>query len=361
MQTAKVLNVNKSTADSLRDPKLVTIGVPIYKRLEYLPSVLKMVASQDYSSLELIVSDNGQNGTKVREILEAQYDRPYKFRQNSSTVNVTLHHNQIIREASGEYFHLLSDDDEISPNFVSELVRQLELHPEAMLAYAKVEIINNEGMVLSKSKENVPAKLSGPDFIRALWQTHEFGFQNVEGFLTRTRLWKETGGYPNFTKGNHIDNAVVIRLCLNHYVVFSSECTYRHRVHPEGYGWTVSMKELAAASREFLRWLDDDPTIQQFAAAHFEQWQDLKQVLVRMTWETYLWRWKDIYQHKLSATRWAMEAFRMPFISAYYRRVASIFSGTAKARVKRLFANQPENRRDFFQGASKSSDTHIES
>ena len=52
--------------------KLVSIGVPIYKRLEYLPSILKMVYAQDYPSIELIISDNGQNGTKVREIIEAQ-------------------------------------------------------------------------------------------------------------------------------------------------------------------------------------------------------------------------------------------------------------------------------------------------
>ena len=362
MQISKPLNANKSAADFPRGPKLVTIGVPIYKRLEYLPSLLKMVGSQDYPAIELIISDNGQNGTKVRDVVEANYHRPYKFRQNPSTVDVTLHHNQIIREASGEYFHLLSDDDEISPNFVSALVHQLELHPEATLAYARLEIINNEGIVLRTSKENFPVKLSGPDFIRAVWQTFEkLRLYNIEGFLTRTRLWKDTGGYPIFTKGNFIDNGAVIRLCLNHHVVFNSKCTYRHRVHPEGYGWTVSMKELAAASTEFLRWLDRDRTIQQFAAAHSEQWQDLKQVLVKMTWETYLWRWKDIYQYKLSSSRWAREAFRMPFIPAYYRRVASIFRDTAKARVKKLFASQPENQRDFFQVTSNSSNTRIES
>jgi hypothetical protein len=312
-----------------------------------------MVGSQDYPSIELIISDNGENGTKVQEIVQAQYCRPYKFRQNPKTVEVQIHCDQILREASGEYFHLLCDDDEISPNFVSELVQQLERHPEASLAYAKLEIINNEGTAVNKSKENVPLTLSGPDFIRAVWQTNDFDFFNTEGFLTRTSLWKETGGYPNFAKGNFIDAAAVIGLCLDHHVVFSSQCTYRHRVHPEGAGWTVSTKEMAAASIEFMRWLDNDPNIRQFAAAHSEQWQDLKQVLVRMAWNTYLWRWKDIYQYKFSSIRWAREAFRMPFIPAYYRRVASIFRDTVKARVKRLVANQPDNRGDFFQRARK--------
>ena len=63
-------------------PKLVTIALPIYKRLEYLPHVLGIVAAQDYPDIELLVSDNGMNGTRVREIVEASYPRPYRFRQN---------------------------------------------------------------------------------------------------------------------------------------------------------------------------------------------------------------------------------------------------------------------------------------
>ena len=75
-----------------------------------------------------------------------------------------MHLNQIIREASGEYFHLLNDDDEISSNFVSELVGQLELHPEASLAYARLEIINKEGVVVRKSKDNFPSDCFGARF-----------------------------------------------------------------------------------------------------------------------------------------------------------------------------------------------------
>jgi glycosyltransferase involved in cell wall biosynthesis len=339
-------------------PKLVTIGVPFYKRLDYLPNVLNMVAAQDYPSIELIISDNGQNGMKIREIIEANYRGAYKFRQNPSTVNMSVHFNQIIREASGDYFHLLNDDDEISPNFVSELVGQLELHPEASLAYARLEIINKEGVVVRKSKDNLPVILSGPDFIRATWERCEFNYYNVEGFITRTKLWQQNGGYPVFTSGNHTDNASVIKLCLDHHVAFSSKCVSRHRVHPEGCGWTVSMKAFAADSNDFLLWLDSDPTIQRFAARHFEQWQDLKRALVRMTWETYLWRWRDIYKYRLTTFEWVREAFRMPLLSAYYKKVAFIFWATAKGRVKRLFTHRFEERHDFFQ-ESKSSDVRI--
>src|SRR5262245_8367144 len=102
--------------------KLVSIGIPVYTRLNFLSHVLKVVQAQDYPSIELIVSDNGMNGSKVQEIVNSCYDRPYTFRQNSTPVSISTHFNQIVQEATGEYFVLLADDDEISWNYVSELV-----------------------------------------------------------------------------------------------------------------------------------------------------------------------------------------------------------------------------------------------
>ena len=34
--------------------RLVTIGIPIYRRLHYLPTVLKVVQEQDYPWIKLI-------------------------------------------------------------------------------------------------------------------------------------------------------------------------------------------------------------------------------------------------------------------------------------------------------------------
>src|SRR5688500_1617447 len=110
--------------------KLVTIGIPVYKRLEYLPNVLRIVGAQDYPNIDLLVSDNGLNGTAVQDTVVKHYPKPYRFRQNAATVSGSNHWTQLIENANGEYFVLLADDDEITPNFVSTLVRLLEKHPE---------------------------------------------------------------------------------------------------------------------------------------------------------------------------------------------------------------------------------------
>ena len=350
----QLMNSNNSIANPPIRQKLVTIGVPIYKRLEYLPNVLKMVGSQDYPSIELLVSDNGMNGQKVQQMVRENYSRSYRVRQNRATVPISPHFNQIISEATGEYFIMLNDDDEISADYVSELVAQIERHPQATLAMAKQEIIDKDGVVLKKSEQVLPPVLSGPDFIRAIWKTYEFGFTNVESFLTKTKLLQETGGYPDFAHGNHSDDAAAIRVCINHNAVFSTKCTYRHRVHPGGHGWLASINDLADASREFLRLLDRDPTLRAFAVSDPVQWQDLREILTTMTWETYLWRWKDIYRNRLSGLQWVRAAFAFGFIPSYYKRVLRIFRAAAKERVKGILPSEPAVRESLVDSISKS-------
>jgi glycosyltransferase involved in cell wall biosynthesis len=348
------MNSSDSFSNPSHIPKLVTIGVPIYKRLEYLPNVLKMASAQEYPEVELIISDNGQNGTKVQEIIEsAGYSRPCRVRQNPATVNISEHFNQIINEASGEYYLTLNDDDEISPDYVSELMRLLEKHREATVGLSRQETIDVNGAVIGRSKQDLPPVLSGPDFIRAVWKTREFGFRNVESFLTRTKLLRETGGYPEFANGNYSDDTAVIRCCLNNYVVLSSKCVYRHRVHEGGFGWKASMEDLAAATRDFIQLLDEDPTIRRFANKDRQEWRNLRRCLVEMSWLTYLWRWRDIYRDRLSTIQWIKAAFALPWLPRYLWQVAMAFRATTRAKIKTLLTGQSEKREDFFRRDAK--------
>lgn len=180
---------------------LVTIGIPIYKRLSFLPNVLNSVSQQDYRELEVIVSDNGMNGAQLSTIIKEHYPRKFKLRQNAHVETMSTHFNQIINAASGEYFMLLCDDDEISPNYVSELVGLLEQNSQASIALSRQEIIDECGTVVRRSSDNVPTLISGPDFIRAAWETHQYKYEGFATYLARTDQIKACCGYPEFCKG----------------------------------------------------------------------------------------------------------------------------------------------------------------
>jgi glycosyltransferase involved in cell wall biosynthesis len=300
--------------------KLVTIGIPVYRRLDFLPHVLNIVSSQNYPDIELIVSDNGMNESAVHDIVKTYYSRPIKFRQNSSTVGMSIHFNQIIREASGEYFVLLADDDEISSNYVSELVTLLERHTRATVAISIQETIDETGVPLRRSSEKVPEILTGPDFIRAAWGTHEYGYESFSTFVGRTANLLNCGGYPDFYKGTALDDALIVKLCFDNFVVFSTRCTFRKRYSVASDGYAMGIKELARGLRDYLAFLESDPMIR--AVSHRRQWKESKRYLVEVAWKTYYYRWNDIYNKRLTHQEWLRAGFYMPFIPDYYRAVA---------------------------------------
>jgi glycosyltransferase involved in cell wall biosynthesis len=314
---------------------LVTIGIPVYKRLEYLPHVLDIVAAQDYPNIDLLVSDNGMNGTAVQSIVRKHYPKPYRFRQNAATVSASNHFTQLIHNAMGEYYVMLADDDEISANYISELVGLLERHPQASAALALEETIDDAGNVMKRSKDTVPEIMSGPDFIRSTWGTHEYGYRSLCTFLARTDKLKECGGFPDIWAATSDEDLLMVKLCIDNFIVVSTRCAFRKRFDEASMGYAIEIEDLARGIKEYLQCLDSDPKLLNYAASHRVEWQESRKHLIDSAWRTYFYRWKGLYKKRLSSTEWAKAAFGLPFIPAYYRAVARTFISPLVDRGKK--------------------------
>jgi glycosyltransferase involved in cell wall biosynthesis len=285
------------------------------------------VRSQDYPDIELLVSDNGGDGTTVRDIVDRCYGRPFRFRHNPVPVAITAHYNQLVQEASGDYFVLLADDDEISPNYVSDLVERIERHPEASVAISVQETMNEAGVTLRTSKKTMPALLSGADFVRAAWGTHQFHYESFSTLLARRRKILACGGYPDFWKGHANDDALLIKVCLDNYVVLSNECSFRKRFDEASHGYALPIGDLARGIRDFLGFLNSDPTINEYARLHPAEWSELNSILTRMAWKTYYFRWADMYRRRMSPVSWAKAAYALPYNPEYYKAATAELIG----------------------------------
>jgi glycosyltransferase involved in cell wall biosynthesis len=300
--------------------RLVTVAVPVYNDLQYLPATIRSVAAQDYPNIEFLVSDNGLNGTKVPEIVAQNCSRGYRFRQNPATVPMHEHFNQLVQEATGEYFVLLCDDDQISANFVTELVAVLERHPEASLAISSQETIDESGSITSKTVGPLPEIMSGEDCIRA-WCSGQYAFNCPVTLLVKTTDLKDSGGYQGFIRGLFSDFGILVRLCLGRQVAFGSNCTFRWRHHKSSLGHASNHLEVAEACKQFLKYLDSEPKITAFAQAHPREWGRLRPHLVRFTWNVYFWSWLLLKDRGASVLNLTKAAFAMPLIPAYYLRI----------------------------------------
>ena len=317
---------------------LFTIGIPVYKRLDCLHLALQSVAAQDYPHIELIVSDNGQNGTKVPEIVEQWYLKPYIFRQNEVTVPLPAHHRQLVHAASGHYFAWMPDDDTISPTYASELVRVLGDHPDVSVAIARQEVVDATGRLMRRSPDHLPEYSKGEDFIRN-WTTN--GFDSYTSIVARTEDIRRCGGYLDCPWGNYSDNALMVKLCLSGAVAYRKTCAYRLRQDAASFGWSISIGRFAEDTARFLTFLESDPMILSYASRSPEQWRELKGALLTMTWQAYFHRWEMMGRQSPPFFQWIKAAFVLPYLPQYYRAVGTTLRYTVKERftlgVKRCF------------------------
>ncbi len=319
----------------------VTIAIPIYKRLEYLPGVLRTLQAQTHDNLDILISDNGLIGPKLEEIVDQHLTRPYRLRRNPEIVGITDHFNQLAREAAGEYFVLLSDDDEISPNYVSSLASALDSDPDIGVALGKLDVIDEHGTVVPRKNGgmDLPPIMSGREFVHA-WCHSVYNFVCFATNMARTADIKRVGGYPeSLPMGTSIDNALLLKLCGDRRIALAFDATFRYRVYEASHGLALPYRELARDLKAFLRFLDKDPVLQSFGNADRASWSAMKSDLREMTWRTYRHRWKGMYRNRLSAIDWVRAAFAMPFITPYYWSViVTIFRRGARAAKHRLYS-----------------------
>ncbi len=328
-----------ATRAGAREAPLVTLAVPVYRRLDSLPRALRSVRAQDYGRIDLLVSDNGGNGTEVREIVESVYGRGYRFRRNDRSVPVIRHFNQLIEEARGEYFVLLCDDDVISPDFVSSLVEVMERDPSVSVAIARQEAVDREGNVLTASEPRLPERMAGPDFIR-LWCGGTHGFRCFVTNLARTEQLRSCGMFPDFERGYHSDDALIVKLCLLGDVAVVSRAVFRWQVEESSLAWSAGYRDLVRSSRQFSLFLKEDPVVLRFASQHAEEWREIRALLSRMNWKTYLSRWKRMRDSGARKKDLMAAAFAYPWDPGYCRALLGIFLRSASGRCRRLLAGR---------------------
>jgi glycosyltransferase involved in cell wall biosynthesis len=311
----------------------VTVLLPVYKRLEYLPAALESVERQDHPHIELIVSDNGNNGEALRQLVMRHYSRPFVFRQNRVSVPVVEHFNQLFDAASMPYVTLLCDDDEISEEFVSELAALLDRDPAAHIALARPETIER-GVATRLGGGRWPSgSLPGDEFLRA-YTAREIRLASTVTNMARTASVRRCGKYAALPRALYSDNLLLTKLALMGDVAFAERATFRWRVDDSSTGFSAAHQEVADACRGFLRALDTDPQFMAYAAAHDAAWPSLKRDLASHCGRWYFYRWRDRYSRRLSHAEWLRAAFLLPYIPSYYEQVWDTLSEAARSWVK---------------------------
>ncbi|MBC7883027.1 MAG: glycosyltransferase [Anaerolineae bacterium] len=121
----------------------VSVIIPAYNALKYLPETINSVLAQSFVDYEIIVvDDESTDGTA--EWLRSRASGYLHFYEQKNQ-GAAAARNTAIRHARGKYIAFLDADDLWEPTMLEQQVACLEEHPEAGLVYTWMRVIDENG------------------------------------------------------------------------------------------------------------------------------------------------------------------------------------------------------------------------
>lgn len=129
----------------MKDHYEVTIGIPVYKSVEFISETLCSALNQTFPDIEFfVVDDCGNDGSMdVVYLLQKKHPRGKDIRILSNDKNLGIYNcrNLIIDKAKGRYLYFMDSDDLIETNTIQLLYKALT-HNRVQIAYGSYDIID---------------------------------------------------------------------------------------------------------------------------------------------------------------------------------------------------------------------------
>lgn len=169
----------------------VTIAIPTYNRADnYLKQALMSALNQTYANIDLIVSDNCS--TDSTETLVGSFNDPrIRYFRQSKNIGANNNFNFCLKQAKGDYFLFLLDDDLIDRDFVETCMKAVNSYDEIGIIRTGSRVIDQDGNILNETPNTVSG-LTTEEFFREwfAWKTALY----LCNTIFNTKKLREIGG-----------------------------------------------------------------------------------------------------------------------------------------------------------------------
>jgi glycosyltransferase involved in cell wall biosynthesis len=143
-------------------PRL-TLGLPVYNGERFLAQALDALLAQTFADFELIISDNGSTDRTgdIGRRYEAK-DRRVRYVLHPENRGAAFNHNFVIKQAHGEFFKWVSDDDLYAPDLLQRCIDALDSRPEIALAHAWTAFIDDDGQIIHATDYPLSTDVADP-------------------------------------------------------------------------------------------------------------------------------------------------------------------------------------------------------
>jgi len=234
----------------------VSVCIPAYNRLDFLPKALESVYAQTFKDYEVVVVDDGSTDGTGDWVKRQQYPIRYFYQENQGLAGAR---NTLIQKARGKYIAFLDSDDLLVPDALERLVYSVGGH-DALCAYGgyiRIDEKGNElptvikdrpsGKILERLFANIIVHSCGVLFPRKIFLDHG-GFDETNRrcpdyirYLELARDYEFRGlPDPTFKRRRHGDN-----LSVEHVDTIRKECELLEDFYFNRGGKPVIQKKIA--------------------------------------------------------------------------------------------------------------------
>lgn len=195
----------------------VSIVIPTYNHLHYLPQALETALAQTYDSLEVIAVNDGSTDGTGQWLDEYRHPKLRVIHQENKGPAEAI--NTGMRAAYGEYVTWMSADNYCANYFVEAFVAALDSNPEKAFAFSPYYVIDAEDKICSIYFATVLA-------LRELI-TRTGHHRGNASFMYRKSVHEKVGLYQGWT----CDPDMWVKILERFGSVYLIEPVYYYRIH----------------------------------------------------------------------------------------------------------------------------------
>lgn len=200
----------------------LTVGIPVYNGMPYLPESLQSVLQQTYPNFEVIVINDGSTDNSLEYVRSVQDPRLRVISQPNQGITAAL--NRALAEARTAWLVRLDADDIASPDRLALLVQAIQKHPDAGMFYSDAENYRH-----SRAISKLRTTRGSPEELRAITENgYLLSICHVTVALNIAKT-QSLGGYRFNLYVEDLD--LWWRMALRYEIVFVPNVTVSIRLH----------------------------------------------------------------------------------------------------------------------------------
>lgn len=235
----------------MAEAPLVSVAIPVFNGLPYLPQTLESVRAQTYPNIEIVLVDGGSDEPALKYLRSLQ-DLNVRVEFLSRGTPVAETWSRSCELAHGDFIKLLCQDDLLYATAIESQVEFLLKQESAGLVFSKRDVVDADGSVVSKGRGG----LSGSSRVLDGREALRFGYlagSNIYGepeavLFRRSALvnqlpWNSSIPYL-------IDMEMYARVMLSGKVGFLNETVGAFRISSQSWSTRLTTEQ----TRQFQEW-----------------------------------------------------------------------------------------------------------